>query len=94
MPHTILRSHTVFPVRVTSPACGEPATDLPNRQAVAADPVKDLADETGFVGDDLIPRLPTARILRDIAVPIGRSAEHIHHARPRRMPLAHAGGVR
>src|SRR5262249_51660404 len=35
----------------------EAATDLANRQAVAADPCKDLADDTSFVREDLIARL-------------------------------------
>ena len=94
MPHTILRSQTVLPVRGHLARPREPATDLANRQAVASDPVKHLADETGFVGNDLIARLPTALILRDVAVAIGRPAEHIHGARPVRHAACHAGGVR
>jgi hypothetical protein len=37
---------------------GQAATARPNRQAVVADPGKDLADDTGFVRDDLIAGLP------------------------------------
>ena len=66
----------------------EPAADLPNRLAVASHPVKDLADKAGFVGHDLIPRVPPTDILRNIAVPIRCSAEYVHNARLRRMPLA------
>src|SRR5262249_15542706 len=63
-------------------------TDLANRQAVMADPGKDLADHAGFVREDLRAGLPTPFVLGHIAVPIGGPAEHIHHANPRGMALA------
>ena len=69
-------------------AClGEPPTDLANRQAVASDPGKDLADHTGLVRDQLIAGLATPLILGDIAVPVGRAAQHIHRPDMRGMPL-------
>src|SRR5207249_10243623 len=68
----------------------EPATDLANRQAVAADPVKHLADQSGFLWNDVIARLSTPLVFRDVAVAIWRSAEHIHRDHPRRMSLASA----
>src|SRR5262249_47986404 len=46
---------------------GQPATDLPNRQAVLAHPGKDLADDAGFVRDDLIAGLPAPFIFGHIA---------------------------
>ena len=67
---------------------GQPPTDLPNRQAVVADPGKDLADHAGFVRDDLIAGLPTALVLGHIAVPIGGAAEHIDRPDLGRMALA------
>jgi hypothetical protein len=70
------------------PRLGEAPTDCPNRQALAADPGKDLADHLGFSRDKLIPRLSPAGILRHLAIPIGRPAEHIHHAGPRGISLA------
>lgn len=70
------------------PRLGEAPTDLPNRQAIAADPGKDLADPLGFVRDQRIPRLSPACLLRHRALPIGRPAAHLHHAGPRGMPLA------
>src|SRR5215831_12568214 len=57
----------------------EPTTDLANGQAVVADPGKDLADQAGFVREDLIAGLPAPFVLGYIAVPIGGPAEHIHH---------------
>ena len=70
------------------PRLGEAPTDLPNRQALAADPGKDLADHLGFSRDQLIPRLSPASILRHRAISLGRTAEYIHHAGPRGIPLA------
>ena len=46
---------------------------------VAADPVEDLADHPGFVRKHFIAGLAPAGMLVNIAVAIGRSAEHIHH---------------
>ena len=66
---------------------GEPPTDLANRQAVAADPGKDLADHAGFVGDDFIAGLAPPSF-SDIAVAIGRAAEHIDRTKPGGMALA------
>src|SRR5215467_8776487 len=60
------------------PGLGEAATDLANRQTVAADPRKDLADHAGFVRQNLIAGLPAPLIFGHIAVPIGRAAQHIH----------------
>src|SRR5215468_5258164 len=68
----------------------EATADLPNGQTIAANPVKHLADQLGFGRDDLVPRLPPTRILRHIAVAIGRPAEHIHGTSMRGMPLATA----
>src|SRR5215831_3871248 len=65
----------------------QPATDLANRQAVAADPGKDLADHAGFVRQDLIAGLPPSLVLGHIAVPIGRAAQHLHRPDAGRMPL-------
>src|SRR5215475_4774453 len=42
----------------------EPTTDLANRQAVVADPGKDLADQAGFVREDLIAGLPAPSDVR------------------------------
>ena len=70
------------------PRLGEAPTDLPKRQALAADPGKDLADPLGFVRDQRIPRLSPACLLRHRARPRGRPAAHMHHAGPRGMPLA------
>ena len=77
MPHTTLRSQTVLPGARPLTRLGEAATDLANRQAVPADPGKDLADHAGFVREDLIAGLPAPLILGHIAVPIGRAAQHI-----------------
>src|SRR5262245_38179455 len=66
----------------------EPTTDLANGQAVVADPGKDLADQAGFVREDLIAGLPAPFVLGYIAVPIGGAAEHIHHPNPRGVALA------
>jgi hypothetical protein len=66
----------------------EAPTDLPNGQAIATDPGKYLADEPGFIRDHFISRLSPARILCDIAVAIGRTAEDIHDSRPGGVPLA------
>jgi hypothetical protein len=86
--------HTAIPdplPRAGDLACPrEPATDLANRQAVAADPVKPLADQSGFLWNEVRARLSTPLVCRDVAVAIGRSAEHMHRAHPRRMPLATA----
>jgi hypothetical protein len=70
------------------PRLGEAPTDLPNGQAIATNPGKDLADHLGFVRDQLIPCLAPAGILRHRAIARGRTAEHMHHAEPCGMPLA------
>ena len=67
---------------------GKPATDLAHREAVASDPVKHWADEPGFVRDDLLPRLSTALVLREIPIPLGRSTPDSHGAGSGGMPLA------
>jgi hypothetical protein len=73
---------------------GAPATDLPDRRAVASHPVQHWADPPGFVGDDLLPCVPAARILRDRAVPIRRPAG-AHAPRPPAPHAAcHVGGAR
>jgi hypothetical protein len=69
------------------PSLRQPTTDLANRQAVAANPGKDLADHAGFVREDLIAGLPPPFIFSHIVVPIGRAAQHIHGPNVGRMPL-------
>jgi hypothetical protein len=69
---------------------GAPATDRANRQAVAAAPVKPLADQSGCVWHEVRARLSTPLVLRDVAVARGRPAAPMDRASPRRMPLAPA----
>jgi hypothetical protein len=66
----------------------KPPTDLADGQAVAADPVKHLADHPDFVWYQLIARLPTPLILGNVTVPIGSPAEDVHGACPGRIELA------
>jgi hypothetical protein len=66
----------------------KPPTDLADGQAVAADPVKHLADHPDFVWYQLIARLPTPLILGNVTVPIGSPAEDVHDACPGRIELA------
>ena len=70
------------------PRLGEAPTALPNWQAIATNPGKDVADPLGFVRDQRIPCLSPAGILRHLAIAIGRTAAHMHHAGPCGMPLA------
>jgi hypothetical protein len=67
---------------------GQPATDVPNRQAVVADPGTDLADHAGFVPTEVIAGLPAPLILRHVAVPIGGATAHMHRPDPGGMALA------
>src|SRR4029434_2000344 len=66
----------------------EPATALANRQAVATAPGQPLADQTGFVWHDVIARLSTSLVFRDVTVAIRRAAQHMHGTGPCCMPLA------
>jgi hypothetical protein len=90
--------HTTVPPRL--PRAGHlasaraPAADLPTRLAIASHPVKDLANETRFVGNARIARRPTAP---HTSRPSGTQTVP-RCARSRRPPgppaACHAGGVR
>ena len=90
MPQTTLRSQTVLPVRVTSPACVRRRQTSPMVRRSRPTHVKDLADHAGFIRDNLIASLPAPLMLGDIAVAIGRPAQHIDRAGSGRVALAPA----
>src|SRR5262249_13151236 len=62
--------------RLTSGA----TADLTDRASFLADPREDLAHDPGLLGHDLIPRLAVALVLADVAVAVGRTAEHVDRA--------------
>src|SRR5712691_10203286 len=67
---------------------GQPAPDLPTRQAVASDPVQDLADHAGFVRDERRAGRPAPRVRGHSMVPIGGAAAHVHRTDAGRLALA------
>jgi len=80
IPHTVVRSQTVFPVRVGSPARVS--------RPLLPDPGEDVAHHARFLQHDLVACLPAALGLPDIAIPIGRGRQHAHRPGVRRVPLA------
>src|ERR1700724_4204431 len=55
----------------------EPAAHLTKRRPFLADPREDPPHDPRLFGDDLIPRLTPALMLADVAVAVGRTAEHV-----------------
>src|SRR5258707_1313938 len=55
----------------------EPAANLTERRPFLADPREDPPHDPSLFGDDLIPRLTAALMLADVAVAVGRTAEHV-----------------
>jgi retron-type reverse transcriptase len=68
----------------------EPTTDFADGEPLAANPRKDLADDAGFVGDEVIARLAPAVMLTDRAIAIRRATEHIDRPGPGGMEFAPA----
>ena len=84
--------HTALPHRPPGARAlarfGETATHLANGHTVPTHPVEDLADDPGFLREDLIARLAPSGMLVDIAVAIRRPAQDIDLAGPCGMQLA------
>ena len=66
----------------------QPTTDFPNRQAVLADPGKDLTDHARCVWDDLLAGLATPLVRGHSMVPVGGAAEHVPRSDAGRMARA------
>src|SRR5262245_58697690 len=71
----------------------ESAANFANRAPLPADPLEDLADHTGLLGEEVIARLAPAVVLGDGAGAIGRAAEHMDQPHPGRGECAPAVAV-
>src|SRR6516165_4063678 len=72
------------------PLASQAATYLTDRAPLLADPGEDLPHDASFFGHDLVSRLAAALVLADIAVAVGRAAEHVDRATARGVLLAPA----
>ena len=64
------------------------SADLAQRQAIAADPLKDLFDHLSFLKYDLVLSLPATSVFADVPVTVWRPRQHIDTAPACRMPFA------
>lgn len=68
----------------------EPATDCADGEALATDPLKDVADHAGLLGEEVRACGPPAVMLVAVAIAIGRATEPMDRPRARRMEFAPA----
>jgi hypothetical protein len=66
----------------------EPSTDVADGAPLAANPLEDLADHAGLIGDEVIARMAPAGMLVDVAVTIGRATEHVDQPHTGRVEFA------
>ena len=86
--------HTAFPHGAPCPgpfaSLHQALTDLANREPVAPDRGKDLADYPRLLRQHVIARLSASVVFIDIPVAIRRAAQDIDRSRARRMEFAPA----
>ena len=69
------------------------AADLADRAALLPDPLEDLPHDPGLFGHDLVARLAAALVLADVAIAVGRAAEHVDRAAAGGVLLAPAAAL-
>src|SRR6516165_6564843 len=86
--------HAALPYGTPRPRpCARPhesAADFADGEPLAANPLKDLADDASFIGDEVIARLAPALMFGDITVAIGRATEHVDRPHTGRVEFAPA----
>src|SRR6185312_12626245 len=89
--------HRAIPGRSPGPRADavplETAANLTDRSPFLAHPLEDPPHDPGLFGDDLITGLTAALVLADVAVAIGRTAEHVDRAAAGGVLLAPAAAL-
>src|SRR5205085_7824099 len=69
------------------------AANLARGATLLAHPGEDLADDPRLLQEDLVARLARASLLAEVAVAVGRPAQHVDVAAPGRVQLAAAAAL-